>query len=243
MTKTRLSRCIVERGLARDIEALKKHLEDEIARSLRGLHRSAFGTRQRSFEAAWRETAESYRRKLAFDRVVCAAGDSSRPPTYLVSSDFLSEVGAFLTRTSDEGLVYVTGPEHDDRVYALTRFVTLKTQSSIAHASPDPASQLQALSELDARGERWLAMFHSHPGSGAGATKPSSMDLETQSRLEKAGYPVIGAVFSRDGHVRFYARQRPFEVAVSGNGSQRIGKRLFRITKTLAAGSSTEATQ
>ena len=232
----------VDRGLARDIEALKRHLDDDMARALRGLRRCSFGTRQRAFQVAWQETAASHCRRLAFDRVARAAGDSRKPPTYLVSSSFLSEVGAFLTHSGNEGLVYVTGPEHDDRVYALTRYVTLETDSGIAHASPDPRSQLQALAQLDERGERWLAMFHSHPGSGASATKPSGVDLETQSRLEKAGYPVIGAVFSKDGYVRFYSRRRSFEVAVSGDGSQRIGRRLFLITRPLAAGSSREAT-
>ena len=85
----------------------------------------------------------------------------------------------------------------------------------------------RALAGLDAAGELFLAMFHSHPGDDADATCPSEEDLRTQERLERADYPTIGAIVSRDGHVRFYGVNRRFRVAVSGDGYEEVGDGLF----------------
>lgn len=151
--------------------------------------------------------------------------------TYLVSTSFLVAAHRVLTRTRNEHLVYATGPEDGECLFALTRLVCFKLAGhSIAHASPEPSSQTAALVELDQRGERLLATLHSHPGRGINATVPSSVDLATQDRLERAGYPAIGVVFSRDGCVRFFSVNRRFRVEVSGTGNNRIGDRLFQLT-------------
>lgn len=151
-------------------------------------------------------------------------------PAYLVGSSFLVEAYHVLTQTDDEHLVYATGPEDGKRLFALTRLVTFElAEKSAINATPDPASQVEALMELDRRGERLLAVLHSHPKSGAGATTPSSLDRSTQEGLEKMGYPTIGVIFSRDGFVRFFAVNRQFRVAVSGSGSERVDERVYRL--------------
>ena len=121
-------------------------------------------------------------------------------------------------------------PEDSKQAFAITQLVTFKlAEKSRVGATPDPTSQLAALTELDQRGERLLAVLHSHPGRGAGATMPSSVDRATQDGLEKMGYPTIGAIFSRDGFVRFFSVNRRFRVAVSGAGVEPAGDRIFRL--------------
>lgn len=155
------------------------------------------------------------------------AGETT--PVYLVSASFLTEASHALTRSHDEDLLYATGPEDGKTLFALTRLVAFKlAEKSVAHAVPDPASQIAALTELDRREERLLAAFHSHPGRGAGATTPSSVDLSTQAGLEQMGYPTIGAIFGRNGFVRFFSANRPFRVVVSGAGIEQVDEQLFR---------------
>ncbi len=150
---------------------------------------------------------------------------------YLVSTDLLLNAYRVLTRTRNEHLVYATGPEDGKRLFALTRLVHFKLiDQSVAHAAPEPASQTAALLELDQRDERLLAVMHSHPGRGPRSTVPSADDMATQSGLERMGYPAIGAVFSRDGFVRFFSANRRFRVEVSGAGKRHIEDSLFRLT-------------
>lgn len=154
----------------------------------------------------------------------------ARTSTYLIGAAFLREAFAALTKTADEDLVYATGPEDGKRLFALTRLVTFDlAQRSLAHAAPEHSSQLAALSQLDRNKERLLATLHSHPGRGAGSTAPSSVDLSTQRGLEKNGYPSIGAIFARDGYVRFYSVNRLFRVAVSGAGVRQVDDKLFQV--------------
>ena len=169
-----------------------------------------------------RHAAEALARGVTSDAV---------EPLYLVGASVL--MGAFqtLTETPDEHLVYATGPEDGKRSFAISKLVTFKlAEKSAVSAAPDPTSQLEALTELDRHGERLLAVLHSHPGHGAGATTPSSVDRSTQEGLEKMGYPAIGVIFSRDGFVRFFSVNRPFRVAVSGTGIERAGEHIYHLT-------------
>ncbi len=161
---------------------------------------------------------------------------ASNTATYLTSTPFLVAAYRVLTRTRNEHLAYATGPEDGKRLFTLTRLVCFRlAERSVAHASPEPVSQIKALTELDEKGERLLATLHSHPGTGVNATSPSSVDLPTQNRLERAGYPTISAIFSRDGFVRFFSVDRRFTVNVSGTGNRKIGEQLFQLTDLSAS--------
>jgi len=154
----------------------------------------------------------------------------ARCSVYLISAAFLREAFRALTKTTDEDLVFATGPEDGTRLFALTRMVTFNlAQRSVAHAVPEHRSQVAALRQLDRNDERLLATLHSHPGGGAGAARPSSVDMSTQRDLEKNGYPAIGVVFSRDGYVRFYSVDRMFRVSVSGAGVKQVDDCLFHL--------------
>lgn len=79
-------------------------------------------------------------------------------------------------------------------------------------------------------GYRLLAHFHSHPGNGFQATKPSGTDTGFQKRLENAGYPTVAAIFSRDGYIRFFRLDDDFEVQIYGTGVEQHDKNAFRLT-------------
>jgi hypothetical protein len=151
-------------------------------------------------------------------------------PIYVANVQFLKEAFRAVTKTRDEHLVYATGPEDGKSVFALTRILSFDYETqSVCGASPDPRTQLKALMDLDRTEERLLATIHSHPGRGVNATHPSSVDLSTQENLQQLGYPAIGAIFSRDGYLRFYSVGRAFRVAVSGAGCDKIDEKVFRI--------------
>jgi len=169
--------------------------------------------------------------RRAVGALVQGQSEETRPAVYLVSASFLRIALRLLTKTHNEELVYVTGPEDGKHLFALTRLVRFAlSEKSVAYAAPEPASQTAALTRLDKRQERLLATFHSHPGRGAQASTPSSVDLSTQGNLERMGYPSIGAIFTRDGFVRFYSVKRRFRVVVSGADCEQVGEYLFRLT-------------
>jgi hypothetical protein len=181
-------------------------------------------------EQAFSDVMELRRVRQAVDALARRRTASVVEPLYLASASFLKTTFESLTVTPDEHLVYATGPEDGKQAFALTRLVTFElAEQSPVCAKPEPMSQLNALMELDRSGERLLAVLHSHPGNGEDATNASSDDLTTQEGLEKMGYPAIGAIFSRDGFVRFFSVNRPFRVAVSGTGVEKVGDRVYRV--------------
>jgi hypothetical protein len=205
-----------------------EHQLDTAAASLQEKARAA--GENWAVEQAFEDVMELRRVRQAVGDLAQRETAKASVPLYLASASFLKTTFESLTETPDEHLVYATGPEDGKQAFALTRLITfgLAEQTPVS-AKPEPTSQRDALIELDRQGERLLAVLHSHPGHGESATKPSSVDQTTQEGLEKMGYPAIGAIFSRDGFVRFFSVNRPFRVAVSGTGVERVGDRVFRV--------------
>jgi len=67
---------------------------------------------------------------------------------------------------------------------------------------------------LETFGHRLVGHAHSHPGTGPNATRPSGIDENFQRRLENGGHSAIGAIFSRDGWVRFFRLDRTPDIRV-----------------------------
>jgi proteasome lid subunit RPN8/RPN11 len=150
-------------------------------------------------------------------------------PLYIVSSLFLAESFRYLVRDPAEDMHFVTGCELGP-VRVLERLVDFdKAERTTVRVAGKPASTHQALIGLEAKGHRLTAWMHSHPGLGAGATRPSSTDLDHQRRLEQGRYPAIGAIFSRDGWVRFFSAGTPFRVDVFGAGVRRADERVYQL--------------
>jgi proteasome lid subunit RPN8/RPN11 len=151
-----------------------------------------------------------------------------RTPLYIVSSLFLLESFRYLVKDPAEDMHFVTGCELGP-VRVLERLVDFdKAERTAVRVAGKPASTHQALIGLEAKGHRLTAWMHSHPGMGAGATRPSSTDLDHQRRLEQGRYPAIGAIFSRDACVRFFSAGTPFRVEVFGAGVRRLDERVYQ---------------
>jgi len=209
-------------------QLLDKYLSERLTTSLRYLVQQAWRPSEYSLDGIVDIVEQLRGLRSAVATLAERAAPEALAPLYLVSSSFLREAFGLLTVTEDERLVYATGPEDGASSFALTRLVTFDLANvSVVGAAPEPRSHLESLTELEENGERILATFHSHPGNGA--TTPSSTDLATQEGLEKLGYPTIGAVFSRDGFIRFYSQSRPFRVVVSGTGIETVEEHLFRL--------------
>jgi len=139
---------------------------------------------------------------------------------YLVSSLFLAQCYRYLTSNphGHEKLHLVTGQKLSQKQRTLDYMsnVALAEQSAVS-AVADQLALKQALMEMDEWGHALYGLFHSHPGQGSLATRPSSIDLATHERYERR-YPLIGCIFVRDGHLRFFSATRPFSITISGTG-------------------------
>jgi hypothetical protein len=149
-------------------------------------------------------------------------------PTFLVSSLFLSECAAYLTNSprGHERLHLVTGIKLSQTSRTLERMVNVELESESAiHAQANQQELQKALIGMDEWGHYLYGLFHSHPGKSAHATQPSSTDLKTHERYESGGYPLVGAIFvkdgSKDGFCRFFSNQ-PFTITVYGKGVEKI---------------------
>ena len=152
-------------------------------------------------------------------------------PTYVISSWFLADCADYLLSHPDgfELLHLVTG----SKISATQRTLDRMTKVSLEAHSPASAranqQELQKLLiEFSGWGHTLHGLFHSHPGYGKGATRPSGVDLGTQKLYEQGGYPLVGAIFSRDGYVRFFA-SNPMTITVFGTGVEQHEEHVFQI--------------
>ena len=105
--------------------------------------------------------------------------------------------------------------------------VKLARQSHVI-AEGHALSIYRILSEYDRWGHPTLLFCHCHPGCGSESTRPSGIDIKTHTDLELY-YPVIGAIFSQDGYVRFFSAGKPFQIEIFGKGVVKVDDNVYRI--------------
>jgi hypothetical protein len=154
---------------------------------------------------------------------------------YFISSRFMTNCYTYLTADPRgfERLHIVSGLALDGNRYTLEQMekVPMSAQSPTG-ARADQQSLTRALIALSESGHALHGLFHSHPGLGPRATLPSlDKDIPTHQRLEEGGYPLIGAIFVKDGYVRFFSTNRPFTVTIYGLGVTPVPgeKNVFQI--------------
>ncbi len=161
-------------------------------------------------------------------------------PTYHLSSWFLADCFSFITADPKgyERLHMVTGIKLSQTERTLDRMVKVShSLQTVTNAKADTHDLSKTLIELS---ERWAhslhGLFHSHPaGWGVRGCNPSSTDLDTHKRYENGGYPLIGAIFvkqgDKGGYVRFFTNNRPFTIIIYGRGVTPIDKNehLYKI--------------
>jgi proteasome lid subunit RPN8/RPN11 len=185
--------------------------------------------RREAAEAAFAEACELTERLRVLRAVTAPRAPAPATPVYVAGSLFLGEAYAALVRDPAEEMHFVTGCEVGG-YRMLERLVTFeKTERTAVRVAGEPSSSHAALISLEARGYRLTAWMHSHPGHGPSATMASGIDMGHQARLERGRYPAIGAVFSRDGYVRFFSKDLPFAVQIFGKGVTRLDERLYQL--------------
>ena len=149
---------------------------------------------------------------------------------YLVSSLFLRESFELLNKREVESLHFVTGPEISD-TKVLDKIVDFRLEKqSAVYAKADSSAVRKALIYLNRHAYKLYGCFHIHPGNGATSIFPSSTDMKLDRLLHRGGYGCIGAIFSRDGYIRFFS-SKEFEINIYGNGVEKIDEKLYRLTE------------
>ena len=149
---------------------------------------------------------------------------------YAVSSLFLHESFRKLTADQDEQFFFITGNEVES-VLVLDQWAEFAHQKrSMVGVTGEPRSTHKLLIKLEQFGHRLLAHFHSHPGNGADATRPSGTDENFQKRLESAGHIAVMAIFSRDGFIRFVRLDQNLEIEIYGQGVEQHAPGIYRLT-------------
>lgn len=157
-----------------------------------------------------------------------SAGNSD--PTFAIGSEILHAAYRKLCENSNESILFAAGSRYGN-IFTVERLVPLELEKSeVAYASADIASSSKALIEIERYGSLLTGYFHTHPGRGAGANHPSSIDLNNHARLEQGDYHTIGGIFSRDGYLRFFADKMRFQVSISGKGVECAGPNLWQLT-------------
>jgi hypothetical protein len=151
---------------------------------------------------------------------------------YVVSSWFLADCASYLLShpQGHERLILVTGSRMGEKRRTLERMVTVTlAESSLTCALAEEHDLSRKLIAMDATwGHSLHGLFHSHPGHGREATRPSGTDRETHGRYERGGYPLVGAIFEHSGFVRFFGGA-PFNITLYGKGVEQYEEYLFKI--------------
>ncbi len=152
----------------------------------------------------------------------CIDFNSGETPVFLTDVWFLRDCIKHHTPLEDEVGSYLTGPRMGN-FYLLSRICSVEAnvQSPVRFIGTARSSASRLIEILD-NGNKLHATFHSHPGSGAGATAPSSIDRRYMGTLQKRGAKVLGLICTRDGYVRAYSPQMPFLFIVQGNGVESV---------------------
>ena len=227
-TKADKTKIDVEEGLSAPAK-VEKFVLDEIDRRTENLSDALHGKDEGKVEDTYQKAREAFEVKLALK--TSPTEPKRAAPRYLIEYKFLKRAFRKLTSDGSERMVLVTGPELDSGIFVLSRMIEPETsRRSACGVEPDFGNMIDTLSEMEEEdGARLIACFHSHPGTGRSATGPSGIDIGTQERLERGGYPAVGAIFSRDGWVRFYSVDRKFRVEVTGKGGEARGEKIFKL--------------
>lgn len=167
------------------------------------------------------------------ENVLCVPDLNPEPPetgcTYVLTTSQCMHSWEICTETEAEGLNFVAGmPFGNDIYFASSIITTPYATRSVAGASATIPAILRLTERMHDLGHSLILMMHSHPGSGIDANHPSPTDLDTQRRFEQI-WNMIGAIFSRDGYLRFFSYNLPFNVVIKGKGMERIEKNVYRL--------------
>jgi hypothetical protein len=151
-------------------------------------------------------------------------------PTYILSSLFLHSSFNFLNQQEEESVHFITGAVRGTAKF-LEHIVPFKLDvQTIVEAEGNSRDVHRVLGKMQDLGYKLLGYFHIHPGKGPDVIHPSEVDFILQGLLERGGYEAIGAIFSRDGYLRFHAPTLP-NIEIFGKGVEKINESLYHLSK------------
>lgn len=208
-------------------------IKNEIEESISGLSEEiAFACKQHSLDKAdffFKQAVLMGKIGTLLDRLPAVLKEDNKN-IYMLSSVFLRDCFNFLNKVKVESLHFVTGPQLGN-IAILDRIIDLPLETqTFVFARAETLAVRKALIYLSKCDHKLQGCFHIHPGLGIDSTMPSSIDLRLQDTLDKGGYKAIGAIFSRDGYIRFYSSLE-FEIQIYGKGAEKIDGRVCRITE------------
>ncbi len=178
-----------------------------------------------------KEARRQKRKRLKRIATMQTAPTDSFPQIFIIESFFTQELIRVLTPTADEQMHFLTGPKLGPIRFVgrWAQPVSLERQSPV-FVRATAKSVADILIPIIEQGAELHMCAHSHPGSSAGATTPSSIDIECLGKLQKAGSQAIGCIVTRDGYVRFFSVSTIFHVMVMGTGVKQVSQNVFHIT-------------
>jgi proteasome lid subunit RPN8/RPN11 len=152
--------------------------------------------------------------------------------THVIGAPFLRECSTkvkFGARNDlgppdSEKMVYVLGFVQGNLAFPM-RIISFKSEARSAQAKAEPQSVARAMAEVDPFEYTLLGLYHSHPGRGPQG--PSGLDRETQSSWEAVYKHCVGAIFTDEGHARFFRAHDDFRIQIIGDGVQPIDEHTF----------------
>jgi hypothetical protein len=222
----------MEKDILTQLETERQKLLNRRQALLKDFTKAADGKRPKRLSQIFIKIQQMNNFLKALDQIEADAqsAKAAGPRRYAVSSLFLHESFRKLTADKDEQFFFITGTEIDG-VMVLDQWAEFAHQKrSVVGVTGDTRATHGLLIKLEQFGHRLLAHFHSHPGNGEDATRPSGVDQDFQRRLEKAGHVAVMAIFSRDGFIRFLRLDRNLEIEVYGNGVERHAAGIYRLT-------------
>jgi hypothetical protein len=137
----------------------------------------------------------------------------------VVSSELLFELQLSLFPAER---MYVVAGRRRGATATLTAAFDVTGEFSGASVRAEPNLLGRALVAMELSGSYLAAWIHSHPGRGALATAPSSIDLRQQADWLRHYTPdLVSAIFVEDGWIRFWGpavEAKRVELAVIGDG-------------------------
>lgn len=166
---------------------------------------------------------------LAESKLLCAGAALSKVPvpkstrSIFVPADILYQAYAGLFPA--ERMMVTAGRKEGDRTVLSATF-DVTGRSCAGHVRADPDELGRALIAMDKSETHLAAWSHSHPGHGAGATRPSPMDGRQYEDWIRDFTPLLlAAIFVEDGFVRFWGNalnDKHVDLQIIGLGVERV---------------------
>lgn len=152
--------------------------------------------------------------------------ETELPEIFITDPLFLKECYSILFPAKVERELFLTGVKIG-KFNVLTKRVKIKEREWKSHVEDLPESSHRELKRIDKLGMPFLGAFHSHPGTLNPG--PSKTDLNQFESYEEHGHRALGAIFTKNGLLRFFTQNLDFEILITGSKLEKKRRNLYRL--------------